>query len=69
MTFSATNQRRRIARHPGVSTTNYYSGAIDEVRMYNKVLTTGERQAIFMVPPTFDTQTAFTGIPTLYGSL
>lgn len=68
-TFSATNQRRRIGRHPGTSTTNYYSGAIDEVRVYNKALTAEERQAIFMVPPTFDTQIAFTGTPTLYGSL
>ena len=68
-TFSTTNPRRRIGRHPGTSTTNYFNGDIDEVRVYNKALTTEERQAIFMVPPTFDTQTAFTGTPTLYGSL
>lgn len=68
-TFSATNPRRRIGRHPGLSTTNYFNGNIDEVRVYNKALTAEERQAIFMVPPTFDTQIAFTGTPTLYGSL
>lgn len=39
-TFAATNPRRRIGRHPGSSTTNYFSGNIDEVRVYDKALNT-----------------------------
>lgn len=68
-TFATTNPRRRVGRHPGTSTTNYFSGNIDEVRVYKSALTAGERQNIFMIPPTFDEQTAFTGTPTLYGEL
>ena len=64
--FSNASPQRMIGskhRTPG----SYFSWWIDEVRVYNKALTTGERQELYMIPPTFDTQTAFTGTPTLYG--
>lgn len=51
------------------TSTNYFSGDIDEVRVYNTALTTGERQNILMISPTFDTLTTYTGTPTLYGAL
>jgi len=69
VTFVSTNPRRRIGATPGSSTTNYFSGNIDEVRVYSGILSTGYRQNIFMIPPTFDPLTTFTGTPTLYGEL
>ena len=67
-TLNVSNQQRRIGRRPWTTTTtDYFSGNIDEVRIYNRQLSTTEIWWLYMIPPTFDTQTAFTWTPTLYG--
>lgn len=66
VSFSATNPQWRIGRYVG-STTNYFSGNIDEVHIYNKALSTAEINELYMIPPTFDALTTYTGTPTLYG--
>lgn len=69
-TLSTTLQQRRVGRRPGTTTTyGYFSGNIDEVRAYNKQLSIAEISELYMIPPTFDSQTAFTGTPVLYGEL
>ena len=44
--FNATNPRIRVWRYVS-STTNYFDGYIDDVRIYNKVLSTWEIQSLY----------------------
>lgn len=39
------------------------------MRIYNKALSVQEIKDLYMITPSFDTQTAFTGMPILYGEL
>ncbi len=68
MTLNTISQQRTVGKLPGTAT-NRFSGAIDEVRIYNRALSATEIQNLYMIPPTFDAQTAFTGTPILYGTL
>ncbi len=68
VTLNTISQQRTVGKLPGTAT-NRFSGAIDEVRIYNRALSATEIQNLYMIPPTFDAQTAFTGTPILYGTL
>jgi hypothetical protein len=67
ITLNTTTPRWTIGSYGGSTINNYFSGKIDEVRIYNKALSITQIQNIYFIPPTFDTQTVFTGTPTLYG--
>lgn len=68
VTFDTTSPEWTIGKYPGTAT-NYLSGSVDEVRIYNRVLSAAQIDELYMIPPSFDTQTVFTGTPTLYGEL
>jgi len=46
VTFVTTNQQVRVGRYVGTNT-NYFSGYIDDVRIYNKTLTKQEIQTMY----------------------
>ncbi|HBB04544.1 TPA: hypothetical protein DCZ39_06765 [Patescibacteria group bacterium] len=64
---TSTSNRMTIGRMGDSSPDRYLNGAVDEVRVYDKALSQTEIDSLYMIPPTFDVQTAFTGTPTLYG--
>lgn len=49
------------------SADRYFSGAIDEVRIYGAGITSSQIQNIYLIPPTFSPLTTYTGTPILYG--
>lgn len=61
---TTTPQHRTVGRYAG-TTTNYFSGAIDEVRVYNKVLTSGDIQNLYMKKPSFVPKTIYSSTPVL----
>ena len=67
--FSDNNPCRTVGRRAGSTTTNFFSGNIDEVRVYNTALSAAEISGLYMDPPTFDILITYTGTPTLYGEL
>jgi len=67
--FSSNNPRRTVGRRAGSIITNFFSGNIDEVRVYNTALSAAEISGLYMDPPTFDILITYTGTPTLYGEL
>lgn len=65
--FNTANPRWRLWAYPWSTTSNYYSWNIDEVRIYDKSLTTAEISDLYMDIPKLDPLTTYTATPTLYG--
>jgi hypothetical protein len=57
-------QHRTIGKYAGTAT-NYFSGSIDEVRIYNKVLTSGDIQNLYIKKPSFVPKTIYSSTPVL----
>ena len=66
VTFDTTTPHRTVGKYPGTAT-NYFSGEIDEVRVYNKSLTINEIQALYITPPTFQATTQYISNPIIQG--
>lgn len=66
VTLDTTTPRWTIAKYPGTAT-NYFSGSIDEVRLYNSSLNTTQISQLYMEPATFSIYTGNTGIVNLTG--
>ncbi|MDD3262834.1 MAG: Ig-like domain-containing protein [Candidatus Absconditabacteria bacterium] len=64
--FDTTTPHRTVGKYPGTAT-NYFSGEIDEVRIYNKSLTTTEIQALYITPPIFQATTQYISNPIIQG--
>lgn len=57
-------QHRTVGKYAGTAT-NYFSGSIDEVRVYNKALTIEDIQNLYIKKPSFVPKTIYSSTPVL----
>ncbi|AKH33147.1 hypothetical protein XF24_00824 [candidate division SR1 bacterium Aalborg_AAW-1] len=63
------NKRLNIGRFADSTPSNYFGGCIDDIRMYNTSLSSGQIYTIYAKPATLTTSLVMTGSPLLTGTI